>query len=42
MAFDMEKLEWFGYPMLKKNIALSGTVCELFDVQYNRDLEKFH
>jgi len=18
MAFDMEKLEWFGYPMLKK------------------------
>jgi len=25
MAFDIEKLEWFGYPMLKKR-ALSCTV----------------
>jgi len=32
MAFDMEKLEWFGYPMLKKR-ALSCTVFQLFDIE---------
>jgi len=31
MAFDAEKLEWFGYPMLK--IALFCTVFQLFDIE---------
>jgi len=31
MTFDTEKLEWFGYPMVK-NIALSSAVFGLFDV----------
>jgi len=32
MAFDTEKLELFGYPMLK-NVAQSCTVFQLFDIE---------
>jgi len=32
MAFEAEKLEWFGYPMLK-NVALFCTVFQLFDIE---------
>jgi len=38
MTFDTEKLEWFGYPMVK-NIALSSAVFGLFDVDWYRDHE---
>jgi len=33
MAFDAEKLEWFGYPMMKKYSSILNRFFQLFDIK---------
>jgi len=37
MPFGMEKLEWYGYPMVKKTLKMLKILKIRFDRMYERD-----